>query len=100
MSAVKCKNCSHEIPYTPVANFIIFCPKCMKYTYLECEYGYGPVVPCNIYLGEKEIGIVTEDGRIYYLQMQDAEEKLRLKNVYLKALEEAIEIVESSLGEQ
>ena len=58
MNCIRCKEYDHEINYKPTANFIVFCPKCLKYT---CEYGFGPVTPCYIYLGNKEIGIVTEE---------------------------------------
>jgi uncharacterized protein (DUF302 family) len=94
---VKCKVCNHEIYYEPCANFIIFCPKCFKYTFLECEYGYGPVVPCHIYLGEKEIGIVTEIKYKYFLQTQYSDEKIKLKKTYLEALKEAITIIENKI---
>lgn len=96
MNCIKCKECNHEIYYKPTANFIIFCPKCLKYTYMECEYGYGPVTPCNIYLGEKEIGIVTEEDYKYYLQTQYSD-KIELRNTYLKALEESAAIIESKI---
>ena len=28
-----------------------------------CEYGYGPVAPCRIYLGKELIGLVTYDDK-------------------------------------
>jgi len=94
---IRCKECNYEINYNPSVNFIIFCPNCLKHTYLECEYGYGPVVPCSIFLGEKEIGTVTQKGYVYILQTQYSDEIIVLKNQYLKALEEAIEIIKSNM---
>ena len=97
MTSVKCKECDHEIKYTPRVNFIVFCPNCLKYSFLECEYGYGPVVPCSIFIGEKEIGTVSQKGYSYTLQTQYSDELIKLENQYLEALEEAIEIIKSKI---
>jgi hypothetical protein len=97
LGSIKCKECNHEISYTQSANFIVFCPQCLKQSYLECEYGYGPVVPCNIFLGEKEIAIVNKKGYKYILQTQYSDEIIELEKEYLEALEEASEIVKSIL---
>ena len=97
MGSVKCKKCNHEIIYTPCANYIVFCPNCLKYSFLECEYGYGPVVPCYIFLGEKEIGTVTQRGYRYTLQTQYSDEIIELEKQYLEALEEAIKIIKSKI---
>lgn len=93
-----CKECGHEIQYVPRANFIIFCPACLKYAFLQCEYGYGPVVPCQIYLGDKEIGVVTEENYNYYLTRHDTGETIPLKQKYLEALQEAVAVIEPALG--
>lgn len=50
----KCNSCGQVYEYDGCANLIIFCPRCKKYDYLECEYGYGPVVPSIIKLGNEE----------------------------------------------
>ena len=42
---------------------IAFCPHCKKHDITECEYGYGAVTPCRIYLGEKTIGEVKGDSK-------------------------------------
>ena len=97
MRKLTCKKCNHEIHYTPCANFIVFCPNCQAYTYLECEYGYGPVVPCNILLGEKGIGIVEQKGYRYVLHTQYADEPIKLEKTYLEALKEAITIIEKAM---
>ena len=97
MGSIKCKECNHVISYTQCANYIVFCPKCLKQSYLECEYGYGPVVPCNIFLGEKEIGVVNKRGYTYILQTQYSNEIIELENEYLEALKEAAEIMKNML---
>ena len=86
MNSIKCKECNYEIHYKQSANLIVFCPKCLKYNYLECEYGYGPVTPCHIYLGEKEIGIVTEKEYKYFLQTQYSIEIIKLENILISKL--------------
>jgi hypothetical protein len=97
LGSIKCKECNHEISYTPCVNFIVFCPNCLKQSYLECEYGYGPVVPCNVFLGEKEIGIINEREYTYILQTQYSDEVIELKKEYLEALQEAAEIIKRML---
>ena len=97
LDSVRCKECSCEINFAPCANFVVLCPGCLKYSYIECEYGYGPVVPCSIFLGEKEIGTVTQRGYKYILQTQYSDEITVLENQYLEALEEAAEIVKSKI---
>ena len=97
MGNIKCKECNYEISYTQFANFIIFCPNCLKQSYLECEYGYGPVVPCHILLGEKEIGIITKRGYTYILQTLYSDKIIELEKEYLEALKEAADIIKSKL---
>lgn len=97
MEKIKCKECNYEINYSPNANFIIFCPKCLSRTHFECERGYGPVTPCQIYLGEVEIAYVRNDDNRYYLKtIYDTEIRL-LQNTYFDALVEASEIVQGLL---
>ena len=97
MRHIRCKECNQEINFTPTVNFIVFCPNCLQYTFLECEYGYGPVVPCSILLGEKEIATVTQQDHTYILQTQYSEEIIVLEKRYLEALKEAIEIIKSKI---
>lgn len=88
----KCGKCTFEYEYEGFANLITFCPNCNNYDFLECEYGYGPVVPCRIYHGSKVVGMVTYN--------EDAEKRYRidsdkfnlhkvLEHSYLEALYEA-----------
>jgi hypothetical protein len=51
---------------------------------MECEYGYGPVTPCYIYQGEKEIGIVTETEYEYFLQTQYSTKIVKLEKLISK----------------
>ena len=96
MCSHKCKHCNHEIQYSPCANFILICPNCLN-AYLDCEYGYGPVVPCRIFLGEKEIGVIETRGYLYLLKTQYSDEIIELENKYLEALEEAIAVIKGKI---
>lgn len=59
---VKCRYCGEAIVYETVANMILYCPTCQRHLITECEYGFGSITPCTIYLGEKEIArIVLKD---------------------------------------
>lgn len=90
-----CISCNGEYEYEGFANLIVFCPHCHKYNYLECEYGYGPVVPCLIYLGSEEIGIVTYHNRAETQYQYDSKKfdfHKVLKQSYLEALYEARDI--------
>ncbi len=51
----KCNNCNKEFEHGISGNMIIFCPYCKKCTGSISDYGFGPIVPCDIYLGDKII---------------------------------------------
>ena len=93
---IECKKCGCNIPYKPLgANFIIFCPDCKKMMFLECEYGYGPVTPCNLYYRDKVVGNICRDAKNnYILNSSLFLVKVYLKSRYLDALYEAIDIVQ------
>ena len=91
----KCGKCEFEYDYEGFANLITFCPKCNSYDFLECEYGYGPVVPCRIYHGNEVIGMVTysEDAEKRYRVDSDKFNVHKLlERSYLEALDEAVDI--------
>ncbi len=95
-----CQKCNTDLEYELSANFIVFCPHCCSYVYLECEYGYGPVVPCNILLGTEIIAEVkydTYNQNQYILQSEHFDIDIILQHKYLEALVEAKDIVAKSL---
>ena len=49
---IKCKYCDAKFSVQDSANFSVICSHCKRLSHLECEYGFGPVTPCRIYLGE------------------------------------------------
>ena len=103
----QCRHCSFEYEYDheKAANLITFCPNCHSYDHLECEYGFGPVVPCTIYHGSKKIGMVsydTEDPHKYRIDSDTLCLHKVLEKRYLDALLEATDLISDLLakGEQ
>lgn len=95
---IECKYCDYKVSYMPRANFIVFCPECKREIYLECEYGYGPVTPCSILLGEDSMGTVTVNSKNEYsLEIESDGKQIKLRESYLEALHEASNIVKSIL---
>ena len=97
----QCRHCSEKYEYEGFVNLIIFCPHCHEYDYLECEYGYGPVVPCRICLGNDKMGMGTyyeSDNRLYQLTSEKFNLDEILGNTYLKALYEARDIISKYLA--
>ncbi|MBQ4536898.1 MAG: hypothetical protein II994_04700 [Lachnospiraceae bacterium] len=91
----KCGKCTFEYEYEGFANLMTFCPKCNNYDFLECEYGYGPVVPCRICHGSKVIGMVTYSGdseRRYRIDSDIFNLHKVLEHSYLEALYEARDV--------
>lgn len=94
---IECKYCDTKISYKKSANFIVFCPNCKRDICLECEYGYGPVTPCPILLGNEKIGTVNVDENNKYF-LEYGFEKIMLNESYLDALREATEIVKEKIS--
>ena len=68
--------------------------------YSECEYGYGPITPCDIYLGDERAGRI--DGNINYrLDSSRLNVHTALKKGYanLEVYKEATDIIISKLNE-
>lgn len=100
MANAVCVHCKHEFSYDLSANFIIFCPKCRKQTFMECEYGYGPVTPCDIRLGNEKIAAVTTENYVYYYKSERFGIDKRLEKEYLEALQEAAKLTAKLLEEE
>ena len=52
---VKCKNCRFEYSAPIATNALYMCPECHAYAACSCEYGFGPITPCTVFLGDKAI---------------------------------------------
>lgn len=105
MSKVKCRYCNCLIEYRETANYILFCPECKKQISLICEYGFGPVTPCSVFLGNNAVAQIIEESNDYILKiyhyrdfklpfLQKRNTKtIPLKNSYLDALIESKDII-------
>lgn len=51
----KCNNCNKNFEHGVSGNMILFCPYCRKCAGSISDYGFGPIVPCDVYLGDKII---------------------------------------------
>ena len=95
---IKCRYCDAKFSVQGSANFSVICSYCNRLIKLECEYGFGPVTPCRIYLGEQLIGVVDCVNHNYYLR--EHTKLLRLNKSYLEAIHEALNIISSRLPQQ
>lgn len=93
---LECIYCGEKLSVEISANFKVICPHCKRSIYLECEYGYGPVTPCQIYWGRKIVGIVESEKASYYLNMDS--KNIPLSRLYLETISEADEIVKEYLN--
>lgn len=92
---LECIYCDTKFSVEICANFSVICPCCKRSIYLECEYGFGPVTPCQIYLGEKAVGIVESKGTNYYLNMET--KNINLSSTNLEAISEAEKIIKEHM---
>ena len=103
MNQLKCNNCKYTYSAPTTANDIYICPKCHKYVGCLCEYGFGSITPCCIFVGEKEVAKIeaakTEETISYYLQSDILGIKQILSKGYsnLEVYKEAVEIIEDYL---
>lgn len=60
----KCSNCNKDFEHGISANMIIYCPNCKKNMGSISDYGFGPIVPCDVYLGDKIIASLSSMDEI------------------------------------
>lgn len=96
---VICNNCKKEYEIPLSANFMYFCPDCKEYNGCECEYGFAPIVPCEIYLGEELIGRITGGADNYHLDSRRLGIHVKLTQKYkdLAVYHEARDIIMGKL---
>ena len=99
-----CDKCGYAYEAKCTApNIIYFCPKCFSYVGCECEYGFGPIVPCSILLGGKQIAeIVYNDSNGYRLISSELGIDKDLIKGYeqLGAYDETVEIIAEQIKAQ
>lgn len=96
----RCHRCGNKYKYEDVLNVIAFCSRCRKIYVSKCEYGYGPITPCKIYLSEDIIGEVDVDSNGVYnlsVPMLKIFEKLESKD---DPLTESENIVVKLIGKE
>lgn len=54
-----CKHCGQAFDYDISGNDIYFCPYCKKATDCVCDYGFGPITPCTVWLGPEPVAEIT-----------------------------------------
>lgn len=51
----RCRNCNKDFEHGISGNMILFCPYCRKCAGSISDYGFGPITPCDVYLGNRII---------------------------------------------
>lgn len=92
----KCKYCNKVFEHGVSANMIIFCPNCKKSTGSISDYGFGPIVPCDIYVGEKIIASIPTMHKLQSTYL-DLDRELSGKYADLQIYHEAEAIIASCL---
>lgn len=64
----KCNNCNKDFKHGISANMIIYCPYCKKCAGSISDYGFGPIVPCDIYLGDKIIASIPSMNELVSIE--------------------------------
>lgn len=89
----KCSNCDVEFEHGVSGNMIIFCPCCRKSTGSISDYGSGPIVPCDIYLGEKIVASISSMNELVSEEF-GIKQELRGKYANLELYHEAERIID------
>ena len=94
----KCNCCRKVFEHGVSANMIIFCPYCKNITGSISEYGFGPITPCDIYLGDQIIGHISND---YFLSSPrfNIQQKLTCGYKDLAAYQETEDILRPYLAQ-
>ena len=91
-----CKFCNKKFEYENSANMIIICPECKKVVEIICDYGYGPILPCNILVGSKIVGTIEDEDKLISKEF-DFEIKLKEGHKDLAIYNEATKIIQQYL---
>ncbi|MBO6129409.1 MAG: hypothetical protein J6P79_11005 [Pseudobutyrivibrio sp.] len=100
MEKLECKTCGNTFSSPAAGNAIYLCPKCKAYVSCICDYGFGPITPCSIFLGEEEIATIIEPERLKYkLHSDELGIDIMLTKGYknLEVYKEASSIIDEAL---
>ena len=96
-----CHKCGKSYSYRNSANMIVFCPHCHHSDIVCCDFGFGPVTPCSIDLGDKRVATLdTEevDRQIRYrLVSEEYGIDRYLESSYMEAIGEAGRIISEKI---
>lgn len=94
MEHCNCKQCGASYDAPTTGNTIYICPNCFSLVGSLSDYGFGPITPCEIMLGDREIGKIT-GGPAYHLQCRELGINTNLSGKYknLEVYKEATDIV-------
>lgn len=93
----KCVRCNKEIEHENTGNMIIFCPYCRKSIGSISDYGFGPIVPCDIFLGDKIIASIPSMNELVSEEF-GIRKTLCGKYAQLQIYKEAEEIIDELLN--
>lgn len=83
MRTTTCKKCGKTCCFTQTVNYIAICDACFSTIECECEYGFGPITPCEIYVGGKEVAKIV-GGPSYRLESDTLNLHMDLQSGYEK----------------
>ena len=95
----KCKECGKTYFSRSTTNTIFMCPECYAYNRCICDYGFGPIAPCDILLGDREVGSILRGDNSYSLAVYGTKKTIRLQKGYkeLEIYKEAAERTKEQL---
>ena len=99
MRQIQCEKCKHIYQVPESMNYIYFCPECHALNGCECEYGYGSITPCIIYLGNQEIAKIADNYRLVSKSLR-IDKELQKGDSNLEVYDEAVSIIKNKIGDE
>lgn len=98
MKQVKCEECNYEYVVPEEGNTLYMCPKCYSYVGCVCEYGFGSITPCTVYLGKDAIAHIHGNSPFHLQSLQlNINQPLEKGSKNLEVYKEAVEIIKKNL---
>lgn len=89
---ITCRFCDNKFEHGISGNMIIICPQCKKTVNVVCDYGFGSIVPCDIYAGKEIIGTINNGYRLIS-EKYDIDIQLKSEYKNMAFYQEAEEII-------
>lgn len=87
LQEIQCKYCDTKFERKIYGNYSVRCPHCYRVLEHLSDYGFGPVTPFYISVGNEVVGIVENNCNDYILNFQG--KQIKLKEKYYNAVHEA-----------